>query len=504
MSNAPSTSPAMRLLTFLLLGATLALSAPAAAVPQPPAHSLEPVLGALTADRLFQTSKVGIQVVHVGSGEEVFAWNADQAMSPASTMKTVTAAAALYHLGPSYTWRTEVTTTGTLRGDGVLVGDLHVRGTGDPVLVSERLWKLVRDVRLAGIQRIEGDVVFDASFFEPSATLPGWDKPEDLERGPSYFATLGALSLDFNTVGLVVGPGAAPGEAGRVQLETPASDYVVIDNQVETLAPGRRRWVRIDREVVDGRMRFTVKGGVPAGAEPARYRRTVADPTSHFAAAWAELMKQHGVELAGQYRRGEAPEGARVVAEHVSPPLTSVLMDMNKYSNNFMAEQVLRTLAAEVGGAPGTTERGLELVRQYLDSVGVDRASYQLVNGSGLSRSIRLSPSVLTAVLLDMAADRRVGQEFLATLAIAGRDGTLERRLDEEPGRVRGKTGTLDGVHCLAGYVDADDGERYAFAFLVNDLPGSVAHARELHDRFARALLRLPGDDAVVERTAVD
>lgn len=492
----------MRILTVLLLGTSLALSGGALAGPQPP--SLEPVLGALTADRLFQSSAVGLQVVHLGTGEEVFAWNADQAMSPASTMKAVTAAAALHHLGPSYTWRTQVTTTGKLGADGVLTGDLYVRGTGDPVLVAERLWKLVRDVRLAGVQRVDGDIVFDASFFQGDPTLPGWSKPEDIERGPSYFSTLGALSVDFNTVGLVVGPGDGAGRPGRVQLETPASDYVVIDNQVETLPPGRRRWVRIDREVREGRMHFVVRGGVPFGAEPARYRRTVADPTSYFAAAWAEIMKQHGIELSGRYRRGEAPEESRLVAELVSPPLTSILMDMNKYSNNFMAEQVLRTMAAEITGAPGGTEQGLELIRQYLDTVGIDRSSYHLVNGSGLSREIRLSPSVLTAVLLDMAADRRVGQEFLATMAIAGMDGTLERRLDEQPGRVRGKTGTLDGVHCLAGYVDADDGERYAFAFLVNNLPGSAAQARQLHDRFARALLHLPGADAVVERTGVD
>lgn len=492
----------MRILSALLLGASLALPA-VAADPSVP-RAVDSILAGLTADRLFQTSHVGLQVVHLGTGEEVFAHNADQAMSPASTMKAVTAAAALYHLGPSYTWRTQVTTTGTLDGDGVLRGDLHVRGTGDPVLVAERLWKLVRDVRLAGVERIEGDVVFDESWFGTDYALPGWDKAQDLAQGPSYFATIGALSLDFNTVGLVVGPGAAPGQPGRVQLETPASDYVVITNEVVTLPPGRRRQVRIERAVVDGRMHFTVRGEVPAGAEPARYRRTVADPTSHFAAAWSEFMKQHGIALSGRYRRGEAPADGRLLAELVSPPLTSVLMDMNKYSNNFMAEQVLRTMAAEKGGAPGTTEQGLELVRRYLDAVGIDRSTYHLVNGSGLSRDIRLSPSVLTAVLMDMAADPRVGQEFLATLAIAGVDGTLERRLDEEPGRVRGKTGTLDGVHCLAGYLDADDGQRYAFAFLVNHLPGSAAQARQLHDRFARALLRLPGDDAVVERSVSD
>jgi D-alanyl-D-alanine carboxypeptidase/D-alanyl-D-alanine-endopeptidase (penicillin-binding protein 4) len=149
---------------------------------------------------------------------------------------------------------------------------------------------------------------------------------------------------------------------------------------------------------------------------------------------------------------------------------------------------VLRTLGAETYGVPGTTENGLRAVSDTLAELGIDASEYKLVNGSGLSRNIALRPVHFTNLLVDMARDSRVGHEFMASLAIAGQDGTLWKRLSEDPGRLRGKTGTIDGVHCLVGYVEASDGELYAFSFLVNDIRGDVYQAKRLHDRFARRM----------------
>lgn len=498
----------MRLRPLTLLFASLLVCAgPALADDIPraaPPDSLEPLLSGLTSDRLFRTSKVGLQVVDVATGEEVFSWQPDLAMSPASTMKVITAAVALRHLGPSYTFATEVFTDGTLDGAGTLKGDLYVKGSGDPHLVVERLWKLIHDIKLAGIEAVEGDIVFDDTLMDTDPRLPGWTKQRDIERGPSYFSTLGALSLNFNTAAVVVAPGPEPGAPARVVLETPASRYVTVQSDLTTGAARSRRWVDLSRKVEATGMRFELSGVVPVDAKPAKYYRTIADPTAHFMAAWADMMTSHGITHTGALRRGEVPEETERVAVTVSPPLSAILMDMNKYSNNFMAEQVLRTVGAEVKGAPGTNAKGLEVVDDYLTSLGVDAAAYRLVNGSGLSREIRLQPSMLTAVLVDMAHDPRVGGEFLSSLSIAGLDGTLSRRLEEDPGRMRGKTGTIDGVHCLAGYLDAPSGARYAFAFMVNDLSGGAYQARRVHDRFARELLGSNSEDGVVERGTDD
>jgi len=215
----------------------------------------------------------------------------------------------------------------------------------------------------------------------------------------------------------------------------------------------------------------------------------VADPTAQYMGAFQELMKQQGIGVTGRFRRGDTPSDARRLLQVRSTSLATILMDMNKLSNNFIAEQVTRTLGAEVKGE-GTTAAGVEVVREYLASLGVGEEDVKLVNGSGLSRQAELRPSVLTAVLVDMARDPQVGQEFASTLAIAGYDGTLWSRLRDEPGRLRGKTGTIDGVHCLTGYVEDGAGERYAFAFMVNDHGGRVSTVKALHDRFARTMFK--------------
>jgi D-alanyl-D-alanine carboxypeptidase/D-alanyl-D-alanine-endopeptidase (penicillin-binding protein 4) len=463
-------------------------------VPAPPS----PVAAALadvTKSWVFRKAHVGLHVVDLETGEEVFASGAETLLNPASTMKIVTSAAALRTLGPAYRFTTEVSYDGELTTAGVLKGDLYVKGRGDPTFVAEKLWRLVRDLKLAGIERIDGSVLLDDSFHSGGSTLPGWSKPEDVERGTPYFATLSALSLDANTVTLVVGPAAESGSPARVELEVPVKGYVEIDSKVSTGPPGSRRWIEVERVPGPDTVKFTLTGSVPAG-DPERLHitRTVPDPTTFFTAALRAQMETQGIAVTGRFKKGTVPPEAEMVDVVESPPLSVVLADMNKLSINFIAEQVVRTLGAEVSGT-GTTEAGLAVVRSYLDGLGVRPEEAVLVNGSGLSRSSVVAPVVLTAVLTDMARDEQVSAEFTASLSIGGTDGTLWSRLRDEPGRLRGKTGTIENVHCLAGYLDADDGRRYAFAFLVNDHGGRAQAVRDTHDSFARSMFGVHAPD---------
>jgi D-alanyl-D-alanine carboxypeptidase/D-alanyl-D-alanine-endopeptidase (penicillin-binding protein 4) len=486
--------PAVALLIGIPAGAADPAPAPATQVATVPAPSgsLEALLAPITEDRLFTVSKIGLQVVSVRTGEEVFARNADLPMIPASTMKVLTAATALRTLGPAWRFATDLYVDEDVEPDaeGIIDGNLYVQGHGDPTLVVETMWRLVHDLKMQGITKIDGNIVYDEGYFDTNYGLVGWDKPEDVEDGPSYFASLGALSLNYNTVDIVVGPGSAVGKPARAELDTPCGKYVELDNQVTTTAEGTRQSVRIEREIVpeDKHMKFTLTGTMPADGNVDHSYRTVADPTALFMGSFAEMLKSEGIVVTGRHVRGTAPADGELVVEHRSEELTEILMDMNKTSNNFMAETVLRTIGAETGGLPGTNNKGIKAVADYLTSLGIDSADYRLVNGSGLSRDARIRPSVFDAVLLDMAHDNRVGHEFEVSLAIAGRDGTLWRRLSEDPGRLRGKTGTIDGVHCLVGYVEASDGEIYAFSFLVNDIHGDSSQVKRLHDRFARRL----------------
>lgn len=479
--------------------------APAADTRVAPSPTLEAILAPLTQERLFREAHVGLQVVNVATGQEVFARSADDSMVPASTMKVVTAAAALRTLGPAWRFTTDVYIDGEIDAQGVLDGNMYIQGHGDPTFTREKLWKLVSDLRLEGITKIDGDIIYDEGFFDTDYELPGWDKKEDEEEGPTYFPPLGALSINYNTVGFVVRPGAEIGRPASVVLETPAGDAVEIDNQLVTVSTRGRHYVDIDRELVDPKkktehLKFTLRGTVPSDADNARYYRAVIDPTAVFIGTFREQLQAQGVAVTGRHKRGTTPTTAKLFARDRSDSLSILLAEMNKHSNNFIAEQVIKAMGAEAYGLPGTSEKGLRVVADYLTSLGIDASQYSLRNGSGLSRTMLLRPSVLTAVLVDMGRDRRVGAEFTASLAIAGEDGTLWRRLTEDPGRLRGKTGTIDGVHCLVGYVEGSDGEMYAFAFLVNGVRGDSSQVKRLHDRFARRMFTVgQGGPEVVE-----
>jgi len=468
-------------------GAVLAKVTPAPVAP----IDFEAQLSPITKDKAWTSSKVGVRVVNVTTGEVVFQRDGERPLVPASTMKVVTAAAALARLGPAFRFKTEILADGPLDANGKLDGNLYVKGGGDPTLVVEKLWKFILDLKQAGVTEITGDVVFDESYFDTVYTLPGWDKRRDLEDGPAYFSTVSALSLNHNTAAIIVAPGPEIGQPARVVLETPAGDSIKVTNQLVTVAPGARRQVLLERKLDEKKnLEFVLTGTVPTDDEMKKYYRSIVDPTAQFMAVWQELAKMHQIQVKGKHRRGPTPDAAEVLIDLRSPSLASILADMNKTSSNFIAEQVVKTLGAERGAA-GTHAAGVEVIRQYLRDIGVPTDQVHLVNGSGLATAGTLSPAALTTVLLTMAQDRRVGPEFLATLALAGWDGTLWRRFPEDPARVRGKTGSIDGVACLAGYAIAGDGQQYAFAFLVNDLRGGGAPARRLQDRFLRRMFNV-------------
>ncbi len=456
---------------------------------------LHPVLGELLDHPLFTSSDVALQVVDLQTGDEVYAWDADAPLVPASTMKVVTSAAALRTLGPTWRFHTALLRDGEVNDEGVLEGNLYVRGTGDPTLVVEKLWKLLVDLEVEGVVEVNGDVILDDTYFSDGPMIPGWRKKVDIANGPAYFAPVGALSLNHNALSIVIAPAVEVGQPPRLQLETP-STLVRFENRLVTVAESKRGWVRIERDadLEAGTTVFTVEGEVPHGSPVQRHYRAVAEPRSWFASVLGDLLEQRGLTLTGSIRAGSTPSEADEIVRLWSPPLHEILNHTNKYSSNFMAEHVLKAMGAEVHGVPGTAEKGLEAIRSYFDQLGIPRDEYTVVNGSGLSRDAQLRPSHLNAVLLDMHHEPLLAPEFRTMLSVGGRDGTLRRRFDEEDevGRVRGKTGSLNGVYCLAAYVQSRSGDTYAVSVLVNNFR-RTRPVRVLHDRIGEALLSLEG-----------
>jgi len=448
-------------------------------------------LDELLEERLFRDANVGLQLVDLESGEELFSHRADEGLTPASTMKVLTAAAALRELGPAHRFNTRIFRSGEIDGAGVLSGDLYIQGGGDPTLVVERMWKLVYDLKLEGVERITGDVFFDDSHFDDRTRIAGWNKPADIRRGPAYFAPIGALSLNFNTVATIISPGLEVGAPARVSLETNAPGVAILESEVITGSARSRRRIHIERTVNGSSVTLRVTGSIPAASDAVRYYRSVPDPTAYFMSAFEAFMEAHGIEVEGSFSEAVTPEDLPLVAQLQSPPLASILMDMNKYSSNFIAEQVLKEIGAHATDSQGSTLKGLQVISDYLGTLGISESEFVIVNGSGLSRQTVLRPSHLTSVLVDMAADPTVSSEFTASLAIGGRDGTLWSRFSDDAvrGRVRGKTGTINGVHCLVGYLNGQNGQQYVFAYLVNNLRGSISRARHAHDQFIDVLL---------------
>jgi len=433
------------------------LSRPALADGLPPN-----LLGALKAAQI-PAASVAVVVQPVDAKAPLVAHNAALAMNPASVMKLVTTYAALDLLGPAWTWKTTAWTEAAAV-DGILNGNLYLKGSGDPRFAIEHLASLLRQLQVRGIRQITGDVVLDRSAFDVPALDPGAfdDKPmRPYNVGPD------ALLINFRALRFTLLP-----DGGRVRLlmETP-SEGLRLDNR---LRPGEggcgSNWkdfidVRLVPENTGNRLEFTGTYSPQCGEKMLNLSPLPADGQAGglFRALWKEL----GGTLGGQVRAGSVPAGARLIATHESPPLADAVRDINKFSNNVMARQVYLTLGND--SAPATAERARRRIGDWLNARGLRFAELEIENGSGLSRRERISADSLNRLLLD-AWKNPVMPEFVSSMPIVGIDGTMKKRLNgsEATGRAHIKTGTLDGVKTAAGYALDAQGRRYAVTFLIN------------------------------------
>ncbi len=420
------------------------------------------VLKALKAAQIPATN-VAVVVQPVDAAAPLVAHRATQAMNPASVMKLVTTYAALDLLGPAYTWKTTAWTDAA-SVDGVLSGNLYLKGSGDPRFAIEHLWALLRQARTRGVQHIAGDIVLDRSAFNVPAIDPGTfdDKPmRPYNVGPN------GLLINFQALRFSLQPGNGQ---PKVLMETP-SDGLRIDNRLR-LGDGQcgsdwkdRIETRLMPEAGGQRLEFTGTYSPLCGERTLNLAPLPADGQAGglIRALWKEL----GGTLAGQVRGGNVPAGAMLLTQTDSAPLADIVRDINKFSNNVMARQVFLTLGNDT--APATAERARQRVADWLAGRGLRFPELVLDNGSGLSRSERISAGSLNQLLQD-AWLNPVMPEFVSSMPIVGIDGTMKKRLNgsSATGRAHIKTGTLDGVKTAAGYALDAQGRRYAIVFLIN------------------------------------
>ncbi len=437
-------------------------------------------------DPLLAGAKVGVAVVEVETGRPIYARNELGLFNPASNVKLFTTAAALATLGPEYRWKTVVYADGPISG-GELHGKLYLKGHGDPTLVVEDLWRIVSDLWQNGLRKVSGDLVVDDTFFDDVRVGPGFDQKQ--EDAP-FRAPNGALSLNYNAVGVHVLPGGAEGAPARVVID-PATPYFTVINEARTVAVGRTALTVESRDAVD-HTEIHVAGRINARSGGELQLRRVAHPDLYTAYAFKELCARRGIKIGGAVTRGTVPTGARAQTAHYSQPLGVAVRDVNKRSNNFMAEQILKTLGAETGGRPGTWQKGIDAVAAFLDKLGIPAGAYKMTNGSGLYDSNRFTPIQLVTLLRSAYKDFRFAADFVGSLGLAGADGTVGHRMEGGLAEryVRAKTGTLQGVSCLAGYAGAPGKAPLAFAIFMNDVSDQATNrARRAQDQIAEVLV---------------
>ncbi|HAF56473.1 MAG TPA: D-alanyl-D-alanine carboxypeptidase/D-alanyl-D-alanine-endopeptidase, partial [Thauera sp.] len=410
--------------------------------------------------------------------------NAGRPMNPASVMKLVTAFAAFERLGPAHTWRTRVATRGAIR-NGVLEGDLHLIGGADPVLGYDRLWKLLRRVRALGIERVNGDIVLDASVLR----LPPHNPDAFDGRGlRPYNSGPHGLLLNYNTLLLGLYPGKAANEPVTLAAEPPLAG-IVIDNRILTSDAPCGTWYRDLQANLEAGRRLVLSGSLPAACGPRTWSAAPLPAEDFGAALVSTLWSEVGGRLGGTVRAGPTPAEAQELFADDSPPLAEVVRDMNKWSSNVIARQLLATLGSTLPSSsappPEMVAGGAHVARELLAAAGVDTDGLVIENGSGLSRIERIRADSLGALLLS-AWQRPWMPEFIAALPVAGLDGTARGRLRNSPaaGHAHIKTGTLNGVRAMAGYLLDRQGRRHAVVMMVNhpEAPNSAAAQDALID----------------------
>ncbi len=430
--------------------------------------SLPPALQIALGNARIPPEAVSVWVQPVDADTPTLAINADQPMNPASVMKLVTAFAALERLGPAHTWRTRIAARGPVR-DGVLEGDLFLIGGADPVLGHERLWKLLHRVRALGIERVNGDIVLDASVLR----LPAHDSEAFDGRGlRPYNSGPHGLLLNYNTLLLGLYPGKTPSEPVTLAAEPTLAD-IIIDNRILTSDAPCGTWYADLQASIEGGRRLVLSGSLPAACGPRTWSAAPLPPAAFGAALVGSLWREVGGRLGGTVRAGPTPPEATELFGDDSPSLAEVVRDMNKWSSNVIARQLLATLGMVAAPAPADADdmvaSGARVARDMLSSARIDTTGLVIENGSGLSRIERIRASSLGALLLT-AWQRPWMPEYIAALPVAGLDGTARGRLHNSPasGHAHIKTGTLNGVRAMAGYLLDRQGRRHALVMMVN------------------------------------
>lgn len=440
---------------------------------------LEAAVRALVHDRSLKDAQIGVAVIDAETGAVLAASGEHTVVNPASNAKLYTAAASLAMLRGSHRYST--TLSGTVKNGAV--SGLVLRGHGDPSLRSRDLWTLAQELKAHGVRRIEGDLVVDQKFFDEQTTPPAFEQQP--REWAAFRAPVSAVALNGNTITLTVRP-TQNGSAANATFDPPG--FVDVDGSIKTGEDGADAVV-LDLSGKDHRLAAKISGTVAAESKLVRYTRRVDDPQLLAGYALKAILEESGIKGPSDVKLGTGK--GSVIARHESEPLSALLYALGKNSDNFYAEMIFKSIAAEVKAKPGKSQDSAELVSSWLVKNDLGDAGVVIKNGSGLFDSNRTTAHSMTKLLRWAWQEPTLHGEFLAQLAIGGVDGTLHKRFRNTRSReaVRAKTGTLDDAIALSGYVLGAPGKHtIAFAIFFNKCAGHAASARAAADKLVEMI----------------
>jgi D-alanyl-D-alanine carboxypeptidase/D-alanyl-D-alanine-endopeptidase (penicillin-binding protein 4) len=439
-------------------------------------------------NRSLRGAEIGVVVRSLKTNKNLYEKNANLALNPASNVKLITTLSALYLLKPEFRFKTDYLMD---------AHNLVVKGYGDPSVTTERLRNVAHQLKRRGLYEIAGDILLDDSYFDGVLYAKGQDK--EINNSKLWAAPVSALSLNRNGFEIFVRP-TQIGQPAFVAVE-PDSSYFELNGQVKTSARGFSPRIALSSYI--NTMSIQVSGNVALKVEPRSFYRRVSNPKVYFGETFKVVLEEEGIKVKGSVRSGSASASAKSLYLDLSPRLCDVVNETNKISSNFMAEMLVKAIGATVN-TPASFEDGLKVIRLFLEEkVGLKHGEYVLGNGSGLNQANRFSAAQLVKVLEFASKDFEIASEFMASLSVAGAQGTLTRRMKDPlmQRHLRGKTGTLHGVSALSGYLAGDKDDVLSFA-IIFDGHRSTAHKMwQIQDEISRKLAR---NLKIVDKADVD
>ncbi len=421
---------------------------------------------------------------NLGEDAPLVSLNENTPLIPASNAKIATTIAALKLLGLDYRFSTKFYYDGEIK-DGILYGSLYVQGGGDPSITAETMWLIAKRIRNLGIHTITGNIYGDDSFFDKQVKPREWNKRE---RNKPFLALISALSFNYNSIEIRVSPDK---EGKEVLVSTqPSAPAVRVRNFLEIKR--KRRAFRIASQQTQREILLTLRGTLRRHDAGRTYYQTVRFPALFFLTSLRQSLKEVGVSLEGDIALKHVPAAAKPLHEHKSKPIALIIRDLNKFSSNFIANHLIKTIAAEKTGKPGSFAKGVAIVKDFLTKQGLATESIVIQDGSGLSMKNRMTTRFLVDALRYAYHDLSIFPEVLSSLSIMGVDGSVRKWMvdDKIRGKIRVKTGTLSHAVSLSGYMQAGHGKLLAFSMIFNNFNCCVYNVREVEKEVLLAIMK--------------